>query len=35
VKRRDGRNRAELDAFLDNGLVRVNAKSNYFMQQKQ
>jgi hypothetical protein len=35
VKRREGRNRAELDAFLDNGPARVNAGSKYFNQQKQ
>jgi hypothetical protein len=35
VKRRDGRNRAELDAFLDKGPARVNAEAKYFYQQKQ
>jgi hypothetical protein len=35
VKKREGRNRAELDAFLDNGPARVNAGSKYFHQQKQ
>jgi hypothetical protein len=35
VKRREGRNRAELQAFLDKPTAGVNAESRLFPQQIQ